>query len=630
MTQRFCRFLLIIILYVICITTVYSQEAVIAVLAPSGPEKAQKMWQPTIDYLNQQIPWYRFELLPVTKKQLTNAVSLKKVDFFLTHTGHYVELEALYGSTRILTLKKTWKKQTYSQWGSTLVASADNDEINSIDDIKNKRIAGVYKGAFGGYQVALRELSERGIVKEKDQKNILFTGLPHSSPLLAVQDGRADIGIIPTGVLEEGIESGNYLEDEFKVINAQQYNHFPFQISTRLYPYWPLAKARHASEELAELIVAALLKIPGDHPSLKAGRISGWTVPLEYSSVHELMKSIKAGPYKNYGEITFKQLIQQYWLWLLAIILAFIGGLTIILYIAHLNTRLKHTRLNLEEKVSLIESYTKELEQQKEELSTTLSTLEQTQELLIESEKMAALGNLVAGVAHEVNTPIGIAITSSTLVADETREMIKTVDNNQLTESALREYLQNVATLSHVIFTSMEKGAKLIRSFKQVAVDQHVEEKRHFVLRDYCDAVITSLKTQFNENDIRIFNNIDSKIEINSYAGIFSQIFTNLINNSLSHAFDKEGNITISGSIEDDKLNIIYMDDGKGIETELLKKIFEPFFTTNREKGGSGLGLHLIYNLIHHKLNGYISCEPQGVDNKIKFIITIPLTELSE
>jgi ABC-type phosphate/phosphonate transport system substrate-binding protein len=209
------------------------RNVVIGVLAPMGEAHALRRWQPTADYLSEQIAGHHFTIFPANKKELTKAVKLDEVDFFLTNTGHYVELESMFRATRILTLKQVWNNRVYSQWGSVIFVRGDNETVNELRDIKGKRIAAVYPGAFAGFQVAFRELVESDILSHKDKRDILFTGFPHSTPLKAVMEGEAEVGIIPTGVLEEQIYSGAYDGDSFKVINGHFVEHFPFQVSTQ-------------------------------------------------------------------------------------------------------------------------------------------------------------------------------------------------------------------------------------------------------------------------------------------------------------------------------------------------------------------------------------------------------------
>lgn len=295
---------------------------------------------------------------------------------------------------------------------------------------------------------------------------------------------------------------------------------------------------------------------------------------------------------------------------------------------------------NIHEKTQLLIQYqnelenkvkarTLELQEKANDLNDTLEKLTHSQAQLIETEKMSALGSLVAGVAHEVNTPIGVSLTGITHIQAETREIIKALENENLGKNALEDYLDMIDKMADSMHLSLVNAANLIRSFKQVAVDQHVEEKRLFDLKEYYDEVLLSLHNKIKHTRLKVCNRIDNNIMLNSYAGIFSQILTNLIMNSLIHAFndDDEGEIDIYGNFKNHNLNITYTDNGKGIDEKIINNIFEPFFTTRLGKGGSGLGLNIIFNLITHKLKGQIQCKNR-TSGGVKFIITIPESEI--
>jgi len=247
---------------------------------------------------------------------------------------------------------------------------------------------------------------------------------------------------------------------------------------------------------------------------------------------------------------------------------------------------------------------------------------------VVDNEKMSSLGSLVAGVAHEINTPVGISLTGVTHIQAETKTILQSLETDKLGKNALMDYLKMVDEMSSSLQFSLNNASQLVRSFKQVAVDQNTEEARTFNLKEYCDDVILSLHTKFRHTDIKIVNAIDEGITINSYAGIFSQVISNLMLNSLLHAFEKEGTINIKASIESNKLHLTYTDDGKGMEADVVEKMFDPFFSTKMGQGGSGLGLNIIYNLINYKLNGSIKCYSKP-DQGMKIDIIIPMKNLS-
>ncbi|MCP4970701.1 MAG: HAMP domain-containing protein [Arcobacter sp.] len=268
---------------------------------------------------------------------------------------------------------------------------------------------------------------------------------------------------------------------------------------------------------------------------------------------------------------------------------------------------------------------TKDLEASNSELKNSISNLKNMQEQLIESEKMASLGGLVSGVAHEINTPVGVALTGITHFQEITTKIKKDYDNEDISEEEFEKYLNTSNELSNIINTNLKRTADLVKSFKQVAVDQTSEKKRKFNVKVYLEEIITSIKNVLRQYKVKINVNVLEEIIINSYPGFYSQIITNLIFNSLRHAYEKEdeGLIDIEVSKVEDNILIEYSDDGKGIKEENLKKIFDPFFTTNREKGGTGLGLNIIYNIIKSNLNGEIICTSKENEG-VKFTITLP------
>lgn len=253
--------------------------------------------------------------------------------------------------------------------------------------------------------------------------------------------------------------------------------------------------------------------------------------------------------------------------------------------------------------------------------------LQESQKQLLESEKMAALGGLVAGVAHEINTPVGAAVTVASTLEERTRNFHELFTCGQIKRSDLQKYFEIASTSATVILTSLRQAAYLIKSFKQVAVDQSSEEKRAFQVRQCVDDVLLTLKPQFRQNSHQVEIDCSDDLEINSYPGAMTQIVTNMVINSLSHGFrdTEEGKINISAQKSADRLQFYYSDNGAGMGQETLQKVFEPFFTTRRAEGGSGLGMHITYNLVSQKLGGEISCQSSPGQGTV-FTISIPLS----
>ncbi|MGC9525300.1 MAG: ATP-binding protein [Limnospira sp.] len=261
------------------------------------------------------------------------------------------------------------------------------------------------------------------------------------------------------------------------------------------------------------------------------------------------------------------------------------------------------------------------------ELSQTLEHLKATQDQLIEAEKMAALAGLVGGVAHEINTPVGTGILAASFLAGETDKFAQLCRSGSLKRSALNAYLEVAAESSQLILENLQRAARLVQSFQKVAVDQTSLERRTFLLKPYLEEILLSLGPKFKQTAHRISVEGDETIEIDSYPGALSQIITNLVMNSLIHAYEpsQSGQLRLQVAALGDRFTIRYGDDGCGIPAEHLGKIFDPFFTTGRSRGGSGLGLHIVYNLVTQTLKGTVRCESRE-NVSTEFIIDCPRT----
>lgn len=256
-----------------------------------------------------------------------------------------------------------------------------------------------------------------------------------------------------------------------------------------------------------------------------------------------------------------------------------------------------------------------------EELFRQNEKIKKMQHYLIESEKMAALGQLVAGVAHEINTPIGVGITASTHLSDIVTELMHKLEEGE-PSLEIHPYLEDIQDAAQMIDKNLNRAGKLIQSFKKLSVDQSNEPKRIFDVGEYLNEILISLSPSLKKSKIRIEVQYDEILTINSYPGSFAQIITNLVMNSLTHAFDEDtpGTIRIKLESSEDDILLTYSDDGKGIPPEILPKIYDPFFTTQRGRGGTGLGLSVVYSIITQQFNGTIKCSSQPGEGTI-FII---------
>ncbi|WP_293761329.1 HAMP domain-containing sensor histidine kinase [uncultured Aquitalea sp.] len=247
--------------------------------------------------------------------------------------------------------------------------------------------------------------------------------------------------------------------------------------------------------------------------------------------------------------------------------------------------------------------------QEKDNAEEALRQLVQTQQTLLETERLASLGGLVAGVAHEINTPVGITLTTASHLATATQHIHDKLDEGAVKKSDFQSYLDTAHECCELILSNAERAANLIHSFKQVAVDQTSEMRRDFQLNDYLNEIITSLRPRFKRAQTDIQVNCENDMLLDSYPGALSQVVTNLVVNALVHGFDEKpgGAIRIEAArVAGNQVGLTIHDNGKGIPPEYLGRIFDPFFTTKRGSGGSGLGLHIVYNIVRQRLGGTI------------------------
>ncbi|SEH43828.1 ATP-binding protein [Magnetospirillum fulvum] len=265
-----------------------------------------------------------------------------------------------------------------------------------------------------------------------------------------------------------------------------------------------------------------------------------------------------------------------------------------------------------------------ELRHAKTGAEKALQDLREAQHNLIQAEKMASLGGLVAGVAHEINTPVGIGLTGASTLAVETDRIRKLYQSDDMSQSDFEEYLDIANRSTRLLMSNMERAASLIQSFKQVAVDQVSDERRCFDLADYIDEVLTSLHPALRKSGIEIGVECPSGLEIDGFPGGLSQVLTNLVLNAINHGFEggRHGKITITADQPDAaSVRVRVGDDGKGIPSANLGRIFDPFFTTRRTAGGSGLGLHIVYNIVTGTLKGGIEVDSaEGVGTTFSIV----------
>lgn len=258
-------------------------------------------------------------------------------------------------------------------------------------------------------------------------------------------------------------------------------------------------------------------------------------------------------------------------------------------------------------------------------LAASLETLQRAQDELVRNEKLAALGALVAGVAHELNTPIGNSLLAVTTLVDQTRAFEK-LSAEGLKRSALLAFVADINGGSEIVLRNLHRAVDLVASFKQVAVDRTSSQRRIFVLAELIDEILLVLMPTFKKSGIKVRQDVQEYIQMNSYPGPFGQVLINLITNALSHGFEarSEGEVVVSSrAVDGGKVEVCVADNGGGIAPENMSRIYDPFFTTKLGKGGSGLGLNIVYNIVYGVLDGKIDVKSE-LGKGTRFTLTLP------
>ncbi len=549
----------------------------IGVLAVRGVEQCLKIWSPTADYLSSQIPGYTFVILPLVHNLIISSIQNAEVDFILTNSAFYVELEQGYGVDRIATMKEMRLGRVYSKYGSVIFSRADRTDIRKLSDIKRKSFMGVSEGSLGGWLMAWRELKENGINPSKDFKKLHY-GETHDEVVYAVRDGLVDVGTVRTNTLEQLSAEGK--------INMQDYFVFPrlhdsqlqtpYLCTTREYPDWPMAKAKETKADLAEKVAVALLQMKADSPTAVAAGYAGWTIPLNYQSVMELMMALRVGPYRDLGRVTMGNILHEYGPWVLFCCIVFCTHIIFTGLVLKLNRRIKASHRSLSIQLELHKKMDIELEQAKQQAEA--ATLAKSQ--------------FLANMSHEIRTPMNGIIGATELALAEK------------VSTEVGHYLNIVQSSSYSLLRIIND----ILDYSKIEAGQLELKDRVFRLDEMLDRVMDVFINQAAEKGIELLVDIEKdtpRILLGDSLRL-QQILTNLIGNSIKFT-GPDGIIMVSvrdasdnaDGLTDDQVMLAFAvkDTGTGITPDYLPFLFEPFTqgdsSSTRKYEGTGLGLSI-------------------------------------
>ncbi|MDM8544209.1 PhnD/SsuA/transferrin family substrate-binding protein [Desulfococcaceae bacterium HSG9] len=387
------------------------KEVKIGVLAKRGPEICLAKWSPTARYLTDKIPDRRFVIVPLDFEYIYNAVEAQEVDFILSNSSFYVELEHFYGANRIATLKNRIFNRNHTTFGGVIFCRRDRQDMRRLQDLKGKTFMAVKETSFGGWRMAWCQMLEKEIDPYKDFKALDFGGT-HDAVVYAILKGVADAGTVRTDTLERMDAEGKIKIDDFYVFHEHDGEdvHLPFLHSTREYPEWPLARVKHTSAQLAEMVATALLQMPPDSEAARTALCGGWTIPLNYQPVHDCLKTLKVGPYRNLGRVTVADVIRNYGYWLLAVIILFIAMVIFSVSNLRLNKILKASHQQLQSQIEerkraeqALQNAHDQLETHVQERTKALSLSEQKFRRIFEVSQDMIVATSEAGLILDIN-----------------------------------------------------------------------------------------------------------------------------------------------------------------------------------------------------------------------------------
>ncbi|HEY9080925.1 sensor histidine kinase [Magnetovibrio sp.] len=555
--------------------TLAKVDVKIAVLAFRGKAEAMQQWQPTADYLSDHVSGRVFSIVPLTLTEMQRAVETEAVDFILTNPGNYVAHEAAHGVARIATIRPNTHQKTDSLGATIFTRNVDNG-IETLRDLKGKRFMAIRENAFGGFQMAWREMQAEGINPFKDLADLIFVGFPQDKVVDGVLAGDADAGTVRAGVLENLAENGKVKLSSLRILNPQDIHGFPFALSTRLYPEWPFAKLKNTPEMLSQQVVIALLGMPIDHPAAVAGNYAGWTVPLDYQPVHELFKELHIGPYDLPVEIKLSDLIEQYWQW--GVFAGVLMGIAILWVV-----RVEH----------LVAKRTAELSQANAELETQIferkraeDTARNRQNELAHVSRVNTMGELTASLAHEINQPLSAIANYAT--GSVRRLKLDTISPDDLYEvlSTIATEAERAAQVIRRVRAFVRKGELSLETLDVNAIAREAIE----ITNAEAERQHIGLSGDFTEPLAPV---LVDKVQI-------EQVMLNLIGNAMDAlgAVSKDPKTIVVATRPGDPGEVIceVRDNGAGLSETARDLLFEPFYST--KPNGMGMGLSISRSIV--------------------------------
>lgn len=533
-------------------TNTYSVR--IGVLAKRGSRHCLRQWSPTARYLESRLPGLSVEVVPLDFAEILPAAQRAECEFFLVNSAMYMCLATKVGAERIVTLENLREGYTCRRFGGVIFTRATRTDITSLEDLQSCSFAAVAQDSLGGWLACRYEMYGRGLKPETHFSHLDFLGT-HDAVVYAVREGVFDAGTVRTDTLERMAREGRIRLEDLKIIHLQPRDEqFPFARSTALYPEWPMAVLPHVDRDVADRVAVALLQMSPDSEAARAAKCSGWTVPLSYTPVRNLLRDLKIDPFDEVTNITLKEAFLQHVLVYLSVLLATTLTLLVAIYMIRLNVKLRAANRKA-------------------------------------MSAVVAKTSFMASMSHEIRTPLhGIigmtGLLEQTSLDDEQKDYVRTVCNSS--ESLL-------AILNDVL------------DFSKIETDNLVLESHPFELRPLIENVMFLFSQAATGKNLEVLCEIHPQVPamLKGDSTRLRQVLGNLVGNAVK--FTDRGEIHLK--VDEPQrfgdrcqLTISVRDTGIGIPEEQYASIFESFsqgdVSTTRKYGGTGLGLAICYRLV--------------------------------
>jgi len=585
-------FTFLIIFFVFIPTISNAAEIRIGVRAHNGEERALAQWQPTANYLSKKIPEHTFVMVPfIYLSELKYATKHNEIDFVLTHPSSYIEMEVLFGISRMLTLKNRRAGGAYKRFGSVIFTRSDRDDINFLHDLKGKTFMGVAPEAFGGWQIPWYEFLKNGINPYKDFKHLYFSGSIQQDVVYAVANGEVDAGAVRTDMLERMAAANKISLSDFRVLGAKRTEGFPFYHSTDLYPEWPFAKLKNTSDELAQKVAIALLAVPPESPASIAGLYVGWTVPLDYQPVHDMLKELKVRPYEQYGEVTPLLILKRYWHWIIAIAITFLSAIATSYVILIANKKLRIIRNNLESEITERKIAEKKLNHYREHLENLVQ--KRTSALEASNKELEAFSY---SIAHDLRSPLRSVTSFSQILLEDLKSKL-----NEEEKDLLNRVIYGGKYMAHMIDDILDLSlitrSELHKNTVDLSLIAHdIIHRLNGVEHPKVEWVIQGDMTEYG--DPRLMENM----------------LSNLLENAWKYSsMTDHPRIEFGLSQYSDSKTYFVKDNGVGFDMRFVNKLFKTFSRLHRntEFEGTGIGLATVKRIIErHGGRIWVDSEP--------------------